>query len=68
MDLVRTPALVPIKKKPKLVHASSSVYRYEVKFKGIVLYLLERKMGTSRRNFLMELGRKRGFQIENELR
>ncbi|KAM3912881.1 DNA nucleotidylexotransferase [Leptodactylus fuscus] len=25
-------------------------------------------MGTSRRNFLMELGRKRGFQIENELR
>ncbi|XP_077114659.1 DNA nucleotidylexotransferase [Ranitomeya variabilis] len=68
MDLVRTSALVPIKKKPKLVHISSVFYRYEVKFNGIVLYLLERKMGTSRRNFLMELGRKRGFHIENELR
>ncbi|XP_066454925.1 DNA nucleotidylexotransferase [Eleutherodactylus coqui] len=68
MDRVRTPALVPMKKKPKLVHVSTSFYHYEVKFKGIVLYLLERKMGTSRRNFLMELGRKRGFQIANELR
>ncbi|XP_075699350.1 DNA nucleotidylexotransferase isoform X2 [Rhinoderma darwinii] len=68
MNLVRPPALVPIKKKPKLVHLSSSLYCYEVKFKEIVLYLLERKMGSSRRNFLMELGRKRGFQIENELR
>ncbi|XP_073537746.1 DNA nucleotidylexotransferase-like [Phyllobates terribilis] len=68
MDLVRTSVLVPIKKKPKLVHISSAFYRYEVKFKEIILYLLERKMGTSRRNFLMELGRKRGFHIENELR
>ncbi|XP_044155657.1 DNA nucleotidylexotransferase [Bufo gargarizans] len=68
MELVRTPTLVPIKKKPKLLQVSSSFYHYEVKFKGIVLYLLERKMGASRRNFLMELGRKRGFQIESELR
>ncbi|XP_071986122.1 DNA nucleotidylexotransferase isoform X2 [Engystomops pustulosus] len=68
MDLVRSASLVPIKKKPRLVHVSSTLHRHEIKFEGIVLYLLERKMGTSRRNFLMELGRKRGFRIENELR
>ncbi|XP_063818088.1 DNA nucleotidylexotransferase [Pseudophryne corroboree] len=69
MDLVRPlSVLVPIKKRPKIAHVPSSFCRYEVKFKELVLFLVERKMGTSRRNFLMELGRKKGFQIENELR
>ncbi|XP_075072280.1 DNA nucleotidylexotransferase [Mixophyes fleayi] len=68
MDLVRASMLVPIKKKPKIAQVSTSFCRYEVKFKDVVLFLVERKMGTSRRNFLMELARKRGFQIENELR
>ncbi|XP_018414400.1 PREDICTED: DNA nucleotidylexotransferase [Nanorana parkeri] len=68
MDLVRGSGLIPVKKRPKILHGSSSFCHYEVKFKGIVLFLVERKMGTSRRNFLMELAKKRGFQIERELR
>ncbi|KAM4702841.1 DNA nucleotidylexotransferase [Rhinophrynus dorsalis] len=68
MDLIGRSALVPVRKKPKLRHVSQSFCHYEVKFKEIVLFLVERKMGTSRRNFLTELARKRGFQVENELR
>ncbi|KAM4636943.1 DNA nucleotidylexotransferase [Discoglossus pictus] len=68
MDLIRGSALVPIRKKSKIMQISSSFLNYEIKYKDIVLFLVERKMGTSRRNFLMELARKRGFQIENELR
>ncbi|XP_077398666.1 DNA-directed DNA/RNA polymerase mu isoform X2 [Vanacampus margaritifer] len=34
------------------------------KFPQVVLFLLERKMGTSRRIFLTELGRKKGFRVD----
>lgn len=34
------------------------------KFPEVVLFLLERKMGTSRRGFLSQLGRSKGFQLE----
>lgn len=34
------------------------------KFPQVVLFLLERKMGASRRAFLSQLGRKKGFQVE----
>ncbi|XP_026212518.1 DNA-directed DNA/RNA polymerase mu [Anabas testudineus] len=34
------------------------------KFPQVVLFLLERKMGSSRRTFLSQLGRKKGFQVE----
>ncbi|XP_035523226.1 DNA-directed DNA/RNA polymerase mu [Morone saxatilis] len=33
-------------------------------FPQVVLFLLERKMGASRRAFLSQLGRKKGFQVE----
>ncbi|CAL9682403.1 unnamed protein product [Knipowitschia caucasica] len=36
-----------------------------VKFPHIVIFLIERKMGASRRTFLSQLGRKNGFQIED---
>ncbi|XP_053548374.1 DNA nucleotidylexotransferase [Bombina bombina] len=68
MDLIKGPAIVPKRKKTKHLQISSSVFNYEIKFKEVVLFIVERKMGTSRRNFLMELARKRGFGIENELR
>uniref|UniRef100_A0A8C5PKK3 DNA nucleotidylexotransferase n=1 Tax=Leptobrachium leishanense TaxID=445787 RepID=A0A8C5PKK3_9ANUR len=68
MELVGRPTVLPLKKKPKLMNASSPFCNYEVKFNGIVLFLLERKMGASRRNFLTNLARERGFQIESELR
>ncbi|KAG7499180.1 DNA-directed DNA/RNA polymerase mu [Solea senegalensis] len=34
------------------------------KFPEVFLFLLERKMGASRRAFLSQLGRKKGFQVE----
>uniref|UniRef100_A0AAZ3PMX6 DNA-directed DNA/RNA polymerase mu n=1 Tax=Oncorhynchus tshawytscha TaxID=74940 RepID=A0AAZ3PMX6_ONCTS len=37
------------------------------KFPGVVIYLLERKMGASRRAFLTRLGRGKGFNIEYSL-
>nr|XP_061800205.1 DNA-directed DNA/RNA polymerase mu-like [Nerophis lumbriciformis] len=45
--------------------ASASHSRDEAcKFPQVVLYLLERKMGTSRRSFLTELGRGKGFRVD----
>ncbi|XP_024865346.1 DNA-directed DNA/RNA polymerase mu [Kryptolebias marmoratus] len=37
------------------------------KFPQVVLFLLERKMGASRRTFLSQLGRRKGFQVEEQL-
>uniref|UniRef100_A0A3B3HJW8 DNA-directed DNA/RNA polymerase mu n=1 Tax=Oryzias latipes TaxID=8090 RepID=A0A3B3HJW8_ORYLA len=37
------------------------------KFPRVVLFLLERKMGASRRAFLSQLARKKGFQVEELL-
>uniref|UniRef100_A0A3B3VRW1 Polymerase (DNA directed), mu n=1 Tax=Poecilia latipinna TaxID=48699 RepID=A0A3B3VRW1_9TELE len=34
------------------------------KFPQVILFLLERKMGASRRAFLSQLGRRKGFQVE----
>nr|XP_046230142.1 DNA-directed DNA/RNA polymerase mu isoform X2 [Scatophagus argus] len=34
------------------------------RFPQVVLFLLERKMGASRRAFLSQLGRRKGFQVE----
>ncbi|KAM9365423.1 DNA nucleotidylexotransferase [Pholidichthys leucotaenia] len=41
--------------------------REEVKFKDIKLYLVERKMGSSRRSFLTQLARSKGFIVEDVL-
>ncbi|XP_053306033.1 DNA nucleotidylexotransferase [Spea bombifrons] len=68
MEMVRRSPMLPMKKKKKILDFSPAFCNYEVKYKGIVLYLLERRMGTSRRRFLMELACKRGFQVESELR
>ncbi|KAG8523579.1 DNA nucleotidylexotransferase [Galemys pyrenaicus] len=40
---------------------------YDIKFRDLVLFILEKKMGTTRRAFLMELARRKGFRVENEL-
>ncbi|KAM3619084.1 uncharacterized protein V6R79_002651 [Siganus canaliculatus] len=37
------------------------------KFPHMVFFLLERKMGASRRAFLSQLGRNKGFQVEEVL-
>lgn len=42
--------------------------REEVKFEDVRLYLVERKMGRSRRSFLTQLARSKGFIVEDALR
>uniref|UniRef100_A0A8C7UZA0 DNA-directed DNA/RNA polymerase mu n=1 Tax=Oncorhynchus mykiss TaxID=8022 RepID=A0A8C7UZA0_ONCMY len=49
---------------PKQAGAQGQV---EVKFKEVTLYLVERKMGSSRRNFLTRLARSKGFRVEDVL-
>uniref|UniRef100_A0A3Q3W361 DNA nucleotidylexotransferase n=1 Tax=Mola mola TaxID=94237 RepID=A0A3Q3W361_MOLML len=41
--------------------------REEVKFEDVRLYLVERKMGRSRRSFLTQLARSKGFIVEDAL-
>ncbi|XP_077351120.1 DNA nucleotidylexotransferase isoform X2 [Festucalex cinctus] len=59
-------AIVPcVRKRSK--QASVSVPRHAVKFKEVRLYLVERKMGSSRRNFLTQLARSKGFIVDDIL-
>uniref|UniRef100_A0A673N916 Deoxynucleotidyltransferase, terminal n=1 Tax=Sinocyclocheilus rhinocerous TaxID=307959 RepID=A0A673N916_9TELE len=39
----------------------------EVKFRDVTLYLVERRMGKSRRNFLSNLARSKGFCVDDAL-
>nr|XP_033798292.1 DNA nucleotidylexotransferase isoform X2 [Geotrypetes seraphini] len=68
MALFGHSCLVPLRKKPKVAQYSHSLSKHEIKFNEVVLFIMERKMGTSRRAFLMDLGRRKGFRIEDELR
>ncbi|KAM8828251.1 LOW QUALITY PROTEIN: DNA-directed DNA/RNA polymerase mu [Spinachia spinachia] len=57
--------MVPFKRR-KL--AGSHTGSHEgTRFPHVVLFLLERKMGASRRRFLSQLGEKKGFQVEQLL-
>ncbi|XP_061914742.1 DNA nucleotidylexotransferase [Entelurus aequoreus] len=47
--------------------ASVTVNRHEVKFQEVRLYLVERKMGASRRGFLTQLARSKGFIVDDIL-
>lgn len=57
----------PVKKRPRLEEASAPRCE-EVKFKDVRLYLVERKMGSSRRRFLSQLARSKGFIVDGILR
>uniref|UniRef100_A0A669CR47 DNA-directed DNA/RNA polymerase mu n=1 Tax=Oreochromis niloticus TaxID=8128 RepID=A0A669CR47_ORENI len=50
------------------VERTSAPRREGVKFEDVRLYLVERKMGRSRRSFLTELARSKGFIVEDVLR
>ncbi|XP_017318673.1 DNA nucleotidylexotransferase [Ictalurus punctatus] len=39
----------------------------EMKFREVTVYLVERRMGKSRRNFLTSLARSKGFSVDNTL-
>ncbi|XP_061546250.1 LOW QUALITY PROTEIN: DNA nucleotidylexotransferase [Phycodurus eques] len=47
--------------------ASVGVPRHAVKFKELRLFLVERKMGCSRRSFLAQLARSKGFIVDDIL-
>ncbi|XP_057592396.1 DNA nucleotidylexotransferase isoform X1 [Hippopotamus amphibius kiboko] len=67
MDPSRVAPSGPLKKRPRQVRASMASPPYDIKFRDLVLFILEKKMGTTRRTFLMELARRKGFRVENEL-
>uniref|UniRef100_A0A8D3DRZ3 DNA-directed DNA/RNA polymerase mu n=1 Tax=Scophthalmus maximus TaxID=52904 RepID=A0A8D3DRZ3_SCOMX len=57
--------IVP-RKRPRPVEAGVP-RREQVKFENVRLYLVERKMGHSRRSFLTQLARSKGFMVEDVL-
>ncbi|XP_014713908.1 DNA nucleotidylexotransferase isoform X1 [Equus asinus] len=57
----------PRKKRPRQMSTSMASPPHDIKFRDLVLFILEKKMGTTRRAFLMELARRKGFRVENEL-
>ncbi|XP_049646361.1 DNA nucleotidylexotransferase [Suncus etruscus] len=57
----------PRKKRPREMEPSMVSPSYDIKFQDLILFILEKKMGTTRRAFLMELARRKGFWVENEL-
>ncbi|XP_034458691.1 DNA-directed DNA/RNA polymerase mu isoform X2 [Hippoglossus hippoglossus] len=58
--------MVPLKRRRVTgnIGADSSGDHPPTQFPQVVLFLLERKMGASRRAFLSQLGRKKGFRVE----
>ncbi|XP_074545763.1 DNA-directed DNA/RNA polymerase mu [Halichoeres trimaculatus] len=58
--------MVPLKRRKVVSSHTESCDGDEIKFPQVVLFLLERKMGASRRSFLSHLGRKKGFQVEDK--
>uniref|UniRef100_A0A668UKZ4 BRCT domain-containing protein n=1 Tax=Oreochromis aureus TaxID=47969 RepID=A0A668UKZ4_OREAU len=57
----------PLPKKRSRPAEASAPRREGVKFEDVRLYLVERKMGRSRRSFLTELARSKGFIVEDVL-
>ncbi|XP_064000733.1 DNA nucleotidylexotransferase [Pogoniulus pusillus] len=67
MDRIRTPVVFCHKKRQKRIHSPHLSCNYEIKFNKFVIFIMQRKMGMSRRTFLMELARRKGFRVESEL-
>nr|XP_040128536.1 DNA nucleotidylexotransferase [Ictidomys tridecemlineatus] len=67
MDPLPTAHLGPRKKRPRQTGASVTSTPHDIRFRDLVLFILEKKMGTTRRAFFMELARRKGFRVENEL-
>ncbi|XP_034537021.1 DNA nucleotidylexotransferase isoform X2 [Notolabrus celidotus] len=64
--MFHSPFLPPVRKRSRA--ADVCVPRQEeVKFEDVRLYLVERKMGRSRRSFLTQLARSKGFIVEDVL-
>lgn len=68
MDRFKAPAVISQRKRQKGLHSPKLSCSYEIKFSNFVIFIMQRKMGVTRRMFLMELGRRKGFRVESELR
>ncbi|XP_042290198.1 DNA nucleotidylexotransferase [Thunnus maccoyii] len=64
--MFHTPIVPRLRKRSRAVEAGVS-RREEVKFEDVRLYLVERKMGRSRRSFLTQLARSKGFIVDDVL-
>ncbi|KAM7408208.1 hypothetical protein PAMA_002077 [Pampus argenteus] len=64
--MFHAPIVPRLRKRSRAVEASIP-RREEVKFEDVRLYLVERKMGRSRRNFLTQLARSKGFIVDDVL-
>ncbi|XP_045710341.1 DNA nucleotidylexotransferase [Phyllostomus hastatus] len=67
MDSLHMAHSGPRKKRPRQMGTLMASPPHDIKFQDLVLFILEKKMGTTRRAFLMELARRKGFRVENEL-
>ncbi|NXA79298.1 TDT nucleotidylexotransferase, partial [Thryothorus ludovicianus] len=67
MDRFKAPAVISQRKREKGLHSPKLSCSYEIKFSNFVIFIMQRKMGMTRRMFLMELGRRKGFRVESEL-
>lgn len=67
--MFHTPILPRTRKRSREeVKEEVTSHREQVKFRDVKLYLVERKMGHSRRSFLSQLARSKGFLVEDVLR
>lgn len=58
-----------LRKRPKPAgEAGASRREEEAKFRDVRVFLVERRMGRSRRSFLTQLARSKGFTVEDALR
>lgn len=57
-----------LKKRSKPAGEVSLSQQQETKFRDVRIFLVERKMGRSRRSFLTHLARSKGFTVEDLLR
>ncbi|KAJ8400081.1 hypothetical protein AAFF_G00401200 [Aldrovandia affinis] len=56
--------MVPLKRRKTNSNSAGGVDVGVTKFPDVVIFLLERRMGASRKSFLTGLGRRKGFRVE----
>lgn len=63
-----TQIMVPLKRRKVTTEQTPGYDSKACKFPHIAVFILERKMGTSRKSFLTRLGRSKGFLIQESYR
>ncbi|XP_070801714.1 DNA nucleotidylexotransferase isoform X1 [Pituophis catenifer annectens] len=67
MNKIKTTNFSPMRKRQKRMQIAVPLSSYKIEFRDIIIFIVERKMGMTRRTFLMDLARRKGFRVENEL-